>query len=150
MKVFPPPFASACESVLEGDVIANASYSVASVQNEIQELQHFCKQNLLCSTRPTLKHDFVSESTFLDGITLSIPRRDSTKYVLNWTTTIHLPIGVDPDHLRTKVFKGDVKGVQALKNTRNLFDKECPNSNVTQTTKGTARSRKSLTTNKMI
>ena len=46
-----------------------------------------------------------------------------------------MPIGVDHNHLRPQVFKGDAKGVQVF----GPFDKEYLSSNISQTPKGTAR-----------
>ncbi len=49
---------------------------------------------------------FVTESIMVDGEILTVLQKGSTnEYIFRWTTTVNLPVGVDHDHLVTRVLR---------------------------------------------
>lgn len=131
------PCTGASPGVLAERTIADAVVAVAAPL-EVSETRHRRMKFKSCGIRANKtffimpehlsKYEFVSESIMIDGEILRIPQKGSTnEYIFRWTTTVNLPVGIDHDHLVTRVFKGHKVGMMKLKNARTAFDAEYPN-----------------------
>ena len=133
------PIIPSIKGVTQPHAIAHVNKASAAVASIVaQKSTRVRIKYVNCGVRATKKffitpdkltaYDMIPELLFLDGVVTAVPRKNhSENYTLNWTSTANLPTGVDRNHLRSHVFRGDKESTDMLKSARQAYDQYYPN-----------------------